>query len=815
MRRFNLAWQLLRRDWRSGELTTLIFALVIAVTAVLTIALASERLTRGMGEASAELIGGDLLIESTREPDNQWQTLAENLGIRSSQAYHFDSVVLFKDEMLLCGVKAVDPSYPLLGNMEIADGPNQPATPTRDIPVAGTAWADSRVLERLGAKVGDNIYFGAISLKITKVLTFEPDQGNSLFQFAPRLMVNRADLERARILGPGSRIKYRSLFASTNIDAIDSFKKQLELAPGHKLITPENDDNRASAALLKATQYIRIATLLAIILSAIAIALCARRFSDRHVDISAMLRTLGASRRDILRLYLYQLLLLGLIATGISAILGWLAHLAILEILAPFLPNALPYAGPKPWLSACGSALLLLAGFALPPVLRLANTPPLRVLRRDLQPPPLSSWLLYGLGASSQGLLLWLLFDDLASMLLILLAVAVVFLLIGVLLYVGLRSLKKLPLGSSLWNRSVRNLGNHAATATSQVLAFSLTLMLVLVITQLRTGLLEEWQVHLPDDAPNYFAFNIFPNEVADFSSLVSARADLRPLYPVVRGRMLSINGDASRVEDGGDNRRELNFSSATALPADNRVIAGEWPPGPNGVSVEQEYAERLELSLGDTMTFDVTGQTFTATVTSFRTVEWESFSPNFYLMFQPEMLKDLPQAYLTSFYLNPEHSHLTRELISRFPALNLIDVSAIIGRMQVILGQISLSVELVMIFVLLSGFGVLFAVLQTTSEERTRESALMRAMGASRRYLQKAYLMEFGLIGALSGSLAVLGSEIIVALVYARVLELTYSPAFSHWLLIPAGATLLVAVAGYWGARKVLRTSPASLLAS
>lgn len=831
MRHFSLAKQLLRRDWRSGEITTLLFALVIAVAAMLMIALTGDRLTKGMSSASAELIGGDLVINSTRTPPESWISKARDLGLRATAVYHFDSVIFRGDDMLLCSVKAVGSGYPLLGQLEIKDSPAEPGYQTPGIPAPGSAWADSRVLERLNASLGDRIYFGATELTISKILTFEPDQGSDLFQFAPRLLVNSADLESARVLGPGSRIKYRTLIAggttegssgestgkttgkSAGKNTLAEFRNGIELGPGHRLVTPSNDDNRASEALKKATQYIRIATLLTIVLCAIAIALCARRYSERQVDISAMLRTLGARQQDVLRLYIYQLTLIGAAAITIAAGIGWAAHLAVLEILAPLMPTSLPSAGITPWLSACGSALLLLAGFALPPVMRLANTPTLRILRKDLQPPPVSTWLMYTLGALTQGLLLWLLFNDLGDVLLLLLSAGLVVAILGLSLHFGLRSLRRLKPGRSLIGRGFRNLATHAATTTSQIMAFALTLMLVIVVTQLRTGLLEEWQLQLPDDAPNHFAFNIFPEDVANFKKQVSEKAEMNPLYPVVRGRIIAVNDSVEEIEAAGDNRRELNFTSTFDLPKDNQVLSGEWPPLPGTVSVEEGYAERLGLSLGDALSLDVTGTEFTVSVSSIRSVEWESFSPNFYLIFNPDNLAELPTSYLTSFYLTPEEKVLGKTLLKTYPSLALIEVDTLIERMRQILQQVSLSVQLVMVFVLLAGFGVLFATLQTTSEERTRESALMRAIGASRSYLKSAYLLEYGLIGLISGIIGVLAAETVVAVLYHRVLDLGYSPSLGLWFLVPLGSALLVSLTGYWGARQVLHSSPMSLL--
>lgn len=816
MTNFYLARQLLRRDWRAGELATLLYALVIAVAAALTIALVSERLGAALGKESAELLGGDLVIDSTREPDPQWQDWGAELGMASAQVQLFDSVLFYGDELLLCSVKAVDERYPLLGRMAVSTGENSPAELTGNIPEPGTTWVDARVLERLGASLGTNLHFGAMVLTVTKILNSEPDQANGLFQFAPRVLVNSADLAAAQVQGPGSRIRYKTLFRDDSQSGgknLLAFKKRLKLGIGHNLVEPGNSENRAAAALVKTSQYIRIATLLAIVLAAIAIALSSRRYSERNYDVSAMLRCLGARRNAIIALYAQQLLLITLAAIAIGGLLGWVAHLALLAVLKPLLPQALPAAGFSPWLAAAGSALLLIAGFALPPILRLADTSPLRVLRRDLSPPPLAMWLAYGLAALAFGLLLWLLFDDLPTILLVLLATALALLACGTGMYFALRKLAKITTGAGLLARASRNLGNHAATSTSQIMAFALTLMLVLLAGQLRSGLLEEWRVQLPANAPNYFAFNLFDDEIAPLRAILENKADLKPFYPVVRGRIQAVNGDESAIRAGGDNDRELNFTWAEQLPKDNDVVSGTWPPTQEGVSLEQGYAERLGLKLGDSLTLDAGGDRFSATITSLRTVEWESFSPNFYLIFPRQALADKPAAYLTSFYLPAGNNALLAELVRSFPAMTLIEVDSILARMALILNQVSLSVELVMAFVLLSGLAVLYATLQTTAHERLREGALMRAFGASRQYLRRACWVEFGLLGGIAGGLAILGSEVASAIIYTRVFDLPFQPSPVLWFAVPLATAALVALAGYWGNLRVLATSPMMLL--
>lgn len=813
MRTFPLALQLLRRDWRSGELATLVFALLIAVSSVCAIALVTDRLTQGMVRESAELIGGDLVIRSTREQDPAWLAMGEQLGMTSARVYSFDSVVFFGDELLLSGIKAVSDTYPLIGKLKVSDSRDGESREVDGGPAPGQAWVDPRVLDRLGASVGDQVFFGSTTLRIDKILNYEPDQGNSLFQLAPRVLINAADLGPAEVLGPGSRIRYRQQFEGANAAAL---KAELEplLSVGHELIEPTSRESRASEALVRAIQYIKLSTLLAIVLAAIAIALAARRYSERHYDVSAMLRCLGAQHRDIVRLYVYQLLILTGLAVVVGTVIGWFAHGAVLAVIKPLLPITLPQAGFQPLLIAASTGLLLVIGFALPPVLRLADSSPLRVFRRDLAPIPLSGWLVYGLAAATQVLLLWLLFGDVRDIILILLGAVAGLFVTGCLVYAGLGRLRRSALAkNSLLGRSIRNLASHASTSTSQIMAFGVTLLILLLITQLRTGLLDEWRVQMPDNAPNHFAFNIMPSDVERFSSLVETVGELQPVYPVILARLTAINGEAAAISDEQDTNRELNLTWTDRLSKDNVVLEGSWPPQGDGVSMEVNYAQRLGVGLGDTLQFNSSGQPFTATITSLRSVIWESFSPNFFLVFSREHLANMPTTYLTSFHLDAEHKPLLRTLIREFPAATIIEVDAILARLELVLSQVSLAVELMMIFVLLGGFAVLFATLQTTGDERRHEGALMRAMGASRTWLRRAYLLEFGLIGLLAGLLAIVGAEIASAIIHSMVFELDFRPHPILWLAAPLGMAAMVATAGYMASRKVMDVSPTLLL--
>lgn len=810
---FRLACRLLRRDWRSAELSILSATLIVAMAAVLTISLSAQRLLAGMAQESAELLGGDLVIESSRPPKVEWAALGPSLGLQTTTTYHFDSAIIHGDKLVLASVKAVEVGYPLIGTLKVRPSLEANLETKTEGPTPGTAWVARGLLERMDIQIGDEVQFGAIRLRIVALLASEPDQGANAFSWAPRMLINAADLRPAQVLGPGSRISYRTLFHG---DSIDRIQAQLgaDLGPGYRLLTPRKGQGRANTALFKASQYLQIAIVLAIVLAATSIALSIRRYGERHYDVCAMLRCLGAPQLAIVRIYSYQLLLLTCLAAAIAYPLGWFAHEIILHLLGPMVGGELPGAGSTPWWITSGCGVLLMVGFALPPVLSLAETPALRVLHRELGPMKLSAWLTYGAAGVSMGLLVWLLFDDVLNVLATLSIAIGGVIAIGTLLYLGLRRLGNTGRFQRLFiARGLRNLSAHAATSSCQITAFAIALMVVLVMVQIRGQLLEEWRLQLPKEAPNHFAYNLFEDEVPRFLAMASTKTELEPLYPIVRGRLVAINDNPLKSGASGDIDRELNLTWATVLPNANTVLGGVWPPQSEGVSIEDGFAQRLGLELGDRLEFNVAGERVHAEITSMRSVVWESLSPNFYLIFSNRQLADLPTTYLTSFYLKPEDKPFLRELIATFPALSLIEVDSILERMQSILERISLIVEFVVIFIFLSGVGVLFATLQNSMDERLTEGALMRSLGASRSFLMRATVVEFALLGLIAGMIAVFGAEITSALIFHYVFHLSYRPEPLLWIAAPILVALVIATLGHFGSRKIAKVSPLILL--
>jgi len=821
-----LAGRLLRRDWRAGEIQALLFALAIAAATTTAITAFSERLKLAFGEQTGELLGADLVVESSRPISPAWLAQADARALRHTGAIEFASMAVADNGLQLVAVKAVGNDYPLRGAVRVAADPYGDEAPALHMPEPGTLWIESRLFAILKLKLGDRLRIGEADFRVAQVLGFEPSRGGDILNLSPRVLMHSSDLPRTQVIQPGSRISYRALFAGET-ERISAYRHWLEpqLAEQDRLVDARTGRPAIGNALDKAERYLGLASLVAIGLAGVAVAMAARRYSLRHYDTSAMLRCLGAVQRDIVALYLAQMLLLGLVGSAVGAGFGWLAQLGLVRLLAGLLPLTPPQAGLWPLALGIATGLVTLAGFALPPVLRLRQVPPLRVLRRDLTPLPPRAWLVYGLALLTLFALMWRYTGDAQLTLSIAGGAAVsVLLLLGLALLL-LRAARQLRQGAgSTWRFGINSLWRRGASSVGQIAAFGLVILAMSLTALLRTDLLASWQTQLPDDAPNQFAINILPEARTAFADFLRSEGiHSAPVYPVVRGRLTAINGTPVRqavtkeAQDNNALHRDLNLTWSATLPADNRIVAGEWVNEITDkgvpVSVEAKLAERLGLKLGDALEFLVANQTFSAHIASLRSVEWDSFRPNFYMIFPPGVLEQFPGSAMTSFYLAPGQQAVLQRLVAQFPAVTVLDVGALLGEVRRIFEQVTLAVEYILVFVLLASLAVLFAVLAASHDERIQEGALLRALGASRRQVRSGHFAEFALLGLLAGLLAAAGTELIAWLLYTRVFYLDYLWHWTVWLGAPLCGMAGIALAGLWGTRTVLSRPPAVLL--
>lgn len=827
-RLLSLAARQLMRDARAGELRVLFFALVVAVAASTAIGYFGARLNSAMLLRATEFLGADLILGGSTPATPAQIDAGTALKLDHSQIVIFSSVVATDNGIQLASVKAVDGAYPLRGELKSAPAPYEAETVGGE-PQVGEAWAEARILVALNLKVGDSIDVGSKTLKLTRVLTYEPDRAGNFYSLTPRVMINMADLEATKVVQPGSRVSYRDLWRGTPQD-LAAYRKAIEpgLAPNQKIDDARNGNQQIGGALGKAERYLNMASLVAVLLAGVAVALSAARFAVRRFDASALLRCLGLSRHEALVLFGLQLAMLGVVASAAGALLGWFAQLGLFHLLENLLPAAVPPGGWLPAVAGIGTGLVALAGFALPPLAALGRVPPLRVLRRDMLPIPASTWLVYGAALLALGLIMWRLSLDLVLTFALLGGGLIAAMILGGVLLLALKSLRRLLAGASLpWRLGLGQLLRHPMAAAGQSLAFGLILLSMGLIALLRGELLDTWQNQLPKDAPNYFALNILPNDKDNFAERMGRLSThSAPLYPMIPGRLMTINGEpVSKFvtkDSRGENatQRDLNLTWAATLPEGNSITAGQWwpsdqPPADGvvpGVSVETKLANSLNMKLGDTLGFVIGGLTREVRVTSLRDINWDTFQPNFFMIFQPGTLKDVPATYLTSFYLAPGNDQQIVELSRAFPAVTILQVEALLAQLRSILDQVTMAVQYVLLFVLAAGMAVLFSGLQATLDERIRQGALLRALGANRALLTKARRIEFGLLGAVSGVLAAIGCELVSFALYRYAFNLEWHP--HAWLLVlPLIGALLVGGAGVFGTRRALNASPLQVL--
>jgi putative ABC transport system permease protein len=826
LRLLTLATRQLLRDARAGELRVLFFALLVAVAASTAIGYFGARLNGAMLLRATEFLGADLVVEGSSPAKPEQIQAGEALKLDHAQIVVFSTVIATDAGIQLSSIKAVDTAYPLRGELKSAANLYQPEEVSRG-PKPGEAWAESRLFPAVDLKVGDNIDVGSKTLKLTRVLTYEPDRAGNFYSLTPRVMINLADLQATGVVQPGSRVSYREMWSGPP-EALAAYRKAIEpgLEPHQEIKDARDGSQQIGGALGKAERYLNMASLVAVLLAGVAVALSAARFAVRRFDASALMRCLGLSRSEALVLFSLQLAMLGLLASLSGALLGWLAQLALFGLLHDLLPATVPPGGVLPALAGIGTGLVALAGFALPPLAALGRVPPLRVLRRDMLPIPASSWLVYGAALLALGLIMWRLSLDLVLTFALLGGGVIAALVLGGLLLLTLKSLRRLLAGASLpWRLGLGQLLRYPLAAAGQSLAFGLILLSMGLIALLRGELLDTWQNQLPKDAPNYFVLNVLPDQKDAFAQQISKLSPhAAPLYPVVPGRLMNINDEPVNnfvtKDSRGENatRRDLNLTWAANLPEGNTLTAGNWWPANGqtsavpGVSIETKLAESLQIKLGDKLSFTVGGLSRDAVVTSLRDVNWDTFQPNFFIIFQPGTLQDLPTTYMTSFYLPAGNDKQIVELSRTFPAISLLGVEALLAQVRSILDQVTLAVQFVLLFVLAAGVAVLFSGLQATLDERIRQGALVRALGAERALLIKARRIEFGLLGAVSGLLAALGCELVTFVLYRYAFSLQWAP--HPWLLLlPVIGALLVGGAGVFGTRRALNVSPLTVL--
>jgi putative ABC transport system permease protein len=820
-----LSLKLLARDWRAGELTVLLGALLIAVSSLTAVAFLTDRVGQAVEMRAAESLAADLRIASTRVISDQLLDMGRSAGLETARTTSMPSVVFAGEANTLAGIRAVSSDYPLRGQLKTSEHLLGEISITDEIPAAGEAWASPRLLARLGVEPGIEIEVGATRLKLTRVLEHRPDEGWRFADLAPSLMINEADLADTQLIQPGSRVSYRVLFAASR-SAIESFKPRLQeaLSPGERLEDIKDSNPQIRSAMKRAGRFLNLASLVSVLLAAIAVAMAARRYSQRHRDRIALMKCMGASRSQLMRSSVFQLVVLALAGGVIGSILGFLAQYGLAWLMRDMIAQVLPSPGIQPAILGGLTALTILAGFALPDILQMSRTPPLRVLRQDIDPPPLK----YGISwvaaiVALVALLLWMV-RDAQLVFTILIGTAVTFVILGFAGWIMVRVLQRFRgvVGVS-WRYGLANLARRGRESIVQIVAFGLGLMVLLLLTTVRNDLMDSWRNSLPDNAPNQFLINIQPHETDDLIEFFSAREITLPrLVPLVRARMTSINDqDVTQMtfeDPQGENwaRRDANLSWSTDLQDDNQIVAGKfWDESSTSaeVSVELDFARELGLKLGDKIGFDIAGETVSAEVTSMRTVEWDSFSPNFFILFSPGVLNSYPATYISSLHVTENQRRDLIEMMRAFPSVTAIDLDAMLSQVRDVMDKAAMAVQAVFIFTLLAGFTVLWAAVQATRDERRYESALLRTFGATKKRVLTGVATEFLCIGLLAGVLAASGASLAGYLLATGLFDLEYNFSLMLWLSGPIAGMTLVCLAGMTATWRVITHAPIHVL--
>tara|TARA_R110002126_G_scaffold8249_12_gene39318 strand:+ start:1860 stop:4343 length:2484 start_codon:yes stop_codon:yes gene_type:complete len=822
---WQIAWRLFKRELAQGQLILIVLAITLAVLSVTGLARVSERLQVAINGEAANFIAADRIIDSPVELDPQVLTIADKLGLAHVTNMQFNSMVYSGDKFQLVTVKAVGDGYPLKGDIELSSGV------TQELPKTGQAWFESRLGGLLGFP--QSIELGNSELSLTEEIKRLPDAGFNPFASSPVLLIRLDDVAATGIIQPGSRVTYLYQFTG-NADQLTVFEQQAKplLNNSQRWVDVQSGDSPIASAVQRAERFLLLASLLGIALVCAAIGIAAQRYCQRHYDVVAMLKTFGASGKQIRVLFGLHLSLVTLLGIALGLLGGVLLDLGI----TAFLPKEIAAYSPpylRPVLLGVSTGLISAFMFSAYPLMRLLAIPPLRVLQRQLEGLQLGMWLHLLLSLAAMALLGYLYSRSLALTMTVVLAVLLLGLLLSVLGFVMIRFGHGIGMKTTNpFQLALAGLRRRARQNAVQLVGFSSALVLLLTILALRQDLLNEWQKQLPENAPNYFLVNIAPEDAKPLNDFLTLNhINATDIYPVVRGRLTHINDEelisGKQSEDGVEGRvgisRELNLTYRETLPPNNKLLEGEFNQASNDVSVESGVADRLGIVLGDKLTYSIDNQAFSVKVSSIRQVQWETLQPNFFMIFTPEALAPFAYTSMASFHLNDAQlaadgsllsaNQVVLQLIQQFPTVSIIDVGAMVEQLRQIIDQVSLSLSLVLVLVLLASALVLIAQTEAGMATRQRELAVLRTFGASGWLLRAATGFEFALLGAIAGLLAVIVAEFALYMLKTQVFELVVYMHWPWWGITPIAGAIIVAILGVWRCRQLLNKSCSDML--
>lgn len=869
---FLISLRLLRRDWKGGELRLLFLALIMAVTSITGIALFTDRLEKALLLESANMLAADRIVSGRGDLPREVLTEGQTRGLSTAEVVSFTSMAFSETGNILVAAKAVTDAYPLRGEVIVSEQAFVRGTPIGSGPPQGEVWLESRAMAALDIDIGDFVSVGEAELRVGKIIVAEPDRGGGsmMDNAGPRLMLHMDDLASTNVVQLGSRVSNRYLFAADDISDLDAFEewfRSREEWRGRYYIRDIRDESEeVREALERAESFLLLSSLFAVLLAGVAIALTAKRYSERHYDYVAILKTFGCTSSQISFIYLNIQLVLASFAVSIGWLFGWFIHGVILAVLQRLLFVDLPEPGFQPFIVGGLTAVICLLSFALPPLLALRETPPLRVLRKDISQQEIGDNVPYLFGALGALLLVYWYSQDLILTSVLIISVAAIALVLSGVSYFILRTSSSTGMkAGSAWLLAMTATRRRRKQNVLQVMVFSITIMSLLILTLLRTDLVEEWQAQLPENTPNHFMMNITQSQIPGIESFFAQNGiEGNQFFPLVSARVTRVNGDlpspgdesevsvsratltegseseepesemalgtnpqtdappvnAEDATTGGRrvrgrlSRRQVTWS--TDLPSDNMITEGIWwgeESEPGYVSIEQEYAEWLDLELGDRLEFEVNQQIVSAEVSSFRSVRWDNMQPNFFIIFSPGTIDHLGATFLSTALMEREQKILLNDLVRLFPTVVVIEIDALIEQIQTIIIQVTSAIELISILVLLCGALVLVACVNASLDERFHENAILRTLGAGRKLILSSLLIEFASIGVVAGLIATLGAEASVYYLQEEIFEQEFSFHMWTWIAGPTLGMFIIAGLGMNSTREVVSTSPLNVL--
>jgi len=817
------------RDWRSGEMLALGGALLTAVAAVSAVGSFSDRVESSLHRGAAEVIASDIKITARREVPKEIESRAQSTGLSTARTVVFPTVLFIEGQTLLASIKGVTPEYPLRGTLGLR-GESDRAEMARAAhgPDRGHAWVDKRLLTTLGLRLGDRLDIGEISVNLEAVLEYEPDRGGQFFSFSPRILAHRADVEASGLLGPSSRATH-ALLAAGAVGPVSEFRRFLEAQSfdGIRIVDLESAQQQVGATVGASAEFIGLASLGTLFIAGIAILVASRRYVDRRRRHAALLRCFGASGRTVLLIHIQTLVMMGGVWGFFGAALGFGIQELMTRLLGEVFSLGVGKAGVGTVLISLILGLVLLIGFSVPQLARLMRVAPMEVLRRTETPRRLISdvlWylvpvlvlILLAVQQSGQGQLVLYVLVGIISALVAMMGVS--FGLISI--------LKRSARGVGVsWRFGLGRLYRDPVSTTFQIAAIGLGLTVLVTLSLVRGQLFDSWESRVPPGSPNFFLANVQDYEQQGVAQFFRDRfGQSLDFIPMATGRLVTINGRVPTAKAYPDPRTasriegNLNFSWSKGIPRDNTLVSGEWwQPGATEpvVSLAESWAEPLRVQVGDRIGVRVGSETIDARIANLRKVRWESFNPNFFVLFPSGVFKDAPHSFLSSVRLEAEQQDVLVELSHQFPTVNIIDIGAILRQVRHLMEIVGVALNLVFGLTLAAGAAVLFAVMQSSHDARVREAAMLKVLGCERSRLIRALNTEFAVIGFVAGVIAASTATLTGWLLATRVLELEYVPQFSV-----VGISLLLSIVLVWavsrsGVRTALTTPPQATLRS